>query len=261
MDQLESGLEKETDFIPSSNLEYPKNLVALLFPEDNRMLLPKHFRFDKRQYSDVKSIIQKSGGKYLKNTFVFDEAAIDVYRRILHTNEFNQKKKFQYFGTPDILADELVRYADLTPNDTILEPSAGQGAIIKAIQKVVDIVPDCYELMQLNVSVLEKSGLAYNLIGDDFIKHNGIKYSKIIANPPFAKNQDIDHLRMMYDCLDKQGRVVCITSESWVTGTQKKQIEFREWLDEIGAEVKTIDRGAFKESGTTVGGKIIIIDK
>jgi hypothetical protein len=70
-----------------------------------------------------------------------------------------------------------------------------------------------------------------------------------------------DHLKEMYECLARGGRLVCITSESWVNGSQKKQVEFKNWLDEIEAEVIDIEKGAFKESGTAVGGKIVIINK
>jgi len=115
--------------------------------------------------------------------------------------------------------------------------------------------------MDINAIILNKSGLRFNLIGDDFLKHNGKTYSKIIANPPFTKNQDIDHLKEMYKSLSRGGRLVCITSESWVNGSQKKEVEFKNWLDEIEAEVIDIEKGAFKESGTAVGGKIVIINK
>jgi len=44
-------------------------------------------------------------------------------------------------------------------------------------------------------------------------------------------------------------------------GSQKKQVEFKEWLDEVEAEVIDIEKGSFKESGTMVGGKIVVINK
>ena len=65
----------------------------------------------------------------------------------------------------------------------------------------------------------------------------------------------------MYKCLSRGGRLVCITSVSWVNGSQKKQVEFKNWLDEIEAEVISIEKGAFKESGTMVGGKIVVVNK
>lgn len=65
----------------------------------------------------------------------------------------------------------------------------------------------------------------------------------------------------MYKCLTEGGRLVCITSNSWVKGSQEKQKDFRKWLGNVMAEVIDIPDGEFKESGTMVGGKIIIIDK
>jgi hypothetical protein len=48
-----------------------------------------------------------------------------------------KKKDFQFFGTPDALADELVEAVEYhfpyAPPATVLEPSAGQGALVKAI--------------------------------------------------------------------------------------------------------------------------------
>jgi 16S rRNA G1207 methylase RsmC len=115
--------------------------------------------------------------------------------------------------------------------------------------------------MDVNTVILNKSGLKFNLIGDDFLKHTGKIYTKIIANPPFTKNQDIDHLKEMYNCLAAGGRLVCITSLSWVNGEQKKQVDFRNWLKEVDAEVIDSEKGTFKESGTMVGGKIIVVNK
>lgn len=162
------------------------------------------------------------------------------------------------------MARELALLAMLENHDTILEPSAGQGAIIKAINMIVPVIPDCYELMDVNRVVLKQKqdvDIKFNLIGEDFLKHEGKTYSKIIANPPFSKNQDIDHIMHMYRCLARGGRLVCIMSESWVNGSIKKQVLFRTWLEKLNAEVIDIEKGAFKSSGTMVSGKIVIIDK
>jgi hypothetical protein len=50
-------------------------------------------------------------------------------------------------------------------------------------------------------------------------------------------------------------------SNSWRKGSQKKQEEFRQWLEDINAEVEEIEAGAFKESGTNISACIVIIDK
>jgi hypothetical protein len=221
-------------------------------------------QLDRKLYQEVAKALELIGGKWKVGKvlgFVFSTDPTDLLDQIANGEKRNLKKEFQFFATPEKLADELVYLADLKQSDTVLEPSAGQGAIIKAINKVCDVVPDCFELMDINTLILNKSGLCFNLIGDDFFKHNGKTYSKIIANPPFTKNQDIDHLKEMYECLSRGGRLVCITSESWVNGNQKKQVEFKKWLNEVESEVIDIEKGSFKESGTMVGGKIVIINK
>ncbi len=220
-------------------------------------------KLDRKEYLEVNKALQLIGGKWKGGKisgFVFASDPTELLNQIANGEKRNLKKEFQFFATPEKLADELAYLADLKQHDTVLEPSAGQGAIIKAINKICDVVPDCFELMDLNTIILNKSGLRFNLIGEDFFNHNGKTYTKIIANPPFTKNQDIDHLKEMFTCLSRGGRLVCITSESWVNGTQKKQIEFKEWLEKVGAEIIDIKKGSFKESGTMVGGKIVVIN-
>lgn len=231
---------------------------------DGAIVKLPNVQLDRKLYQEVAKSLKLIGGKWKGGKvfgFVFDVDPTDLLEQIANGEKRNLKKEFQFFATPEKLADELVHLADLNQHDTILEPSAGQGAIIKAINKVCDVVPDCYELMDINTIILNKSGLCFNLIGDNFLNHSSKSYSKIIANPPFTKNQDIDHLKEMYNCLSPGGRLVCITSESWVNGNQKKQTGFKNWLIEIGAEIIDIERGTFKESGTMVGGKVVIINK
>jgi len=222
-------------------------------------------QLERKLYQEVAKALELIGGKWKGGKvfgFVFQTDPTDLLNEIANGEKRNLKKEFQFFATPEGLADKLVDYANLKHHDVILEPSAGQGAIIKAINKATSAVPYCYELMDVNRIILVKSGLDFTLLGDDFLAHNKKEsFTKIIANPPFTNNQDIDHLMKMYDCLMPSGRLVCITSNSWANGSQKKQVAFREWLDNVGAEIEDIDAGTFKESGTMVGGKIVIINK
>ena len=108
-------------------------------------------------------------------------------------------------------------------------------------------------------ALLAVEGVVY--MGENFLEECDDKYNRIVANPPFTKNQDIDHVMKMYECLLPGGKLVSITSEHWELSQNKKETEFREWLSEVNAIIDTIDKGAFKTSGTMVGGKIIIINK
>lgn len=157
---------------------------------DGNVIKLPNIQLDRKVYQDVAKSLGLIGGKWKGGRiagFVFQSDPTDLLNDIKNGGSRNLKKEFQYFPTPESLARRLVEFSDLSNDDLILEPSAGQGAIIKEINKVVSVIPDCYELMDVNISILNKSGLQFNLIGTDFLKNNGKMYNKIIANPPFSK--------------------------------------------------------------------------
>lgn len=231
--------------------------------EGNIVKLP-NIQLDRNKYLEVKKALELIGGKWKGGKvmgFVFDENPTELLAQIANGEKRNLKKEYQFFATPDKLADKLVELAEIELQHIVGELQAGQGAIVEAILRVFPSkkVFMC-ELMPLNVKMLQKKG--FNDVHEgDYLEMNGLKFDRIISNPPFTKNQDIDHIRKMYNDLLPEGRLVSIASESWVDGSQKKQIAFRKWLDEVDAEIIEIERGSFKESGTMVGGKIIIINK
>ena len=232
--------------------------------EGNIVKLP-NMQLDRKQYLEVKQKFELIGGKWKGGKtagFVFEEDPTELINTIANGENKNLKKEFQFFETPGALADRLVGYANLQADDFILEPSAGRGALIKAINKEFpDKIVDCYEIMDLNKGFLEKMPNA-NLIGSDFLKFNVTnKYDKIIANPPFSKNQDIDHIRKMYSCLKEGGRLVSIASKHWQFSKNKKETEFMDWFREMESTIFEIDAGEFKDSGTMVSTCIIILDK
>lgn len=231
--------------------------------EGNIVKLPPG-QLDRKLYQEVAKSLQLIGGAWKGGKvmgFVFPSNPSELLAEISEGSNRNLKKEFQFFATPAALATTLVSIAQLSAEDTVLEPSAGQGAIISEINKVWAGVPDCYELMPQNVSVLNQSGLRFHWLDYNFLNHTCGKYTKIIANPPFTKNQDIKHLLKMYECLADGGKLVCVTSDSWREGSQKIQSDFRKWLIEVKASDLPLPRGTFKESGTDVGGNIIVINK
>lgn len=230
------------------------------------------------EYVPVKKKLELIGGKWKggkTNAFVFDEDPTDLLTAIQNGQQVNLKKEFQFFPTPEHLADTLAGRAmteyfkSNSGMPRVLEPSAGDGALVKAIQRrFKDLQVDCCELMELNRIRLEKIP-NLNIVGEDFLKAveiddtNRIRshYDLIIANPPFSKNQDIDHIRAMFECLKPGGTIVTMAGPSWKIGSQKKQVEFQQWLADLGAEIIEVDAGEFKSSGTMIGTLILVIAK
>lgn len=224
-------------------------------------------QLDRKLYQDVAKTLELIGGKWDRKErgFVFNENPAELLKQVANGKDRNIKKEFQFFATPESIAAEMVQLAGIEEYDLILEPSAGQGAIIKAIQKEHPqaLVHYC-ELMPLNRTFLERlSNVQY--ITDNFLKlrHSKVTtgtFDKIIANPPFSKNQDIDHIRQMWDCLKPGGRIVTISSNHWRYSQNKKEKTFRDWISEY-ADIIEIEAGAFEESGTQISTCMLLIDK
>lgn len=217
-------------------------------------------------YDQVRKALLNAGATYSRSKFIFPNDAAPYIERLMGGEKVNIKKEFQFYATPPELANYLVSIAianGLNRDSSVLEPSAGQGAIIKAIQERVKTTSRIYycELMDINRSVLHQ---IYNtfLLCDNFMDiPAATPFDVIIANPPFNKNQDIDHIRKMYEVCKPGGVIVTIASNSWRQGSQKKQESFRSWIEEVGAEVEDVQAGAFKESGTNIQSCIIVINK
>lgn len=228
--------------------------ISKMIVNGNRLELPSDEVFS--NYAQVKKTLIQAGGKYKKCGFEFaSNDPRDIKDKLCSGEKINDKKKFQFFATPKSLAAELVRLAEIEPHHRCLEPSAGHGAIADLVQEKTGFCT-VVELMPENAAVLKSKG--YEVAEGDFLKMVfPERFDRIIANPPFAKNQDIDHIRRMYSMLSDRGMLVSIASLSWLSGSQRKQVEFRAWLAEIGATTTNIPAGEFKQSGTSVGAVIV----
>lgn len=232
--------------------------------KDNMLKLPPT-QFNKQSYAEAKKRIEEAGGEWVGGkiqAFRFPFDANRVFNQLHTTGRCNLAQEFQFFETPAEVADLLVSLVGgIRDTDDVLEPSAGRGALVKAIHRSCpSVIVDCYELMPENREILHGiSGV--RIKGENFITECHDTYSLIIANPPFSNNQDVDHTMKMYELLRTGGRMAVICSSHWKIGSEKKCAEFREWLQNVGAEVLDVKEGAFKESGTGIKTTMISIIK
>lgn len=232
--------------------------------EDNVLKLPD-VQFSKKSYDEAKKWILEAGGSWQGGKvqgFTFPFNAGRVFS-ILHKGErCKLQQEYQYFGTPPVLADALVGEVDnYTEGCDILEPSAGQGAIIDAIHRRFPTASvDYYELMPENKEIMARKERC-TFMGDDFLQSGGKQYDIIVANPPFSNNQDIRHVYTMYERLKQGGTLATITGPHWTMGTELECEGFRKWLQRHDAKVSEIAEGAFKESGTAIKTMMLVIKK
>lgn len=232
--------------------------------EDNVLKLPQ-VQFNKKSYAEAKKWIEEAGGSWQGGKvqgFTFPFNAERVFSILREGKRCNLQQDFQFFATPPEVADWLVMLAGgVHEDEKVLEPSAGTGSIIDAIHRSCpDVIVDCYELMPENKEILAKKD-NIRILGDDFTKCDVAQYDKIIANPPFSKNQDIRHVRRMYECLNPGGVLAAITGPHWEFGSESECKDFRQWLEDNGGKKFEIEEGTFKESGTGTKTIAIVINK
>lgn len=237
--------------------------------EGNVVKLPG-VQLDRKVYIEVKKSLELIGGCWKGGKvfgFVFPDNPAALLSQISQGEVRNLKKEFQFFETPGELADRIVSIANIKSNTCVLEPSAGRGAIVKAVQrKIPGKIVNCCEIMDINLGFLNKIPHV-RIIVDDFFKLKSFPdsiyplYDRIVANPPFSKNQDIDHIMEMWDHLKVGGKLVSVASTHWQISDNKKEKAFRGFLEKHQAKIIPVEKGTFKESGTTIATNIIVINK
>ena len=228
------------------------NVLANSKIEGNNLFLPEG-QLDRKLYVAVNKVLEATKGKWNRKekAHVFNTSPVDMIEEILLTGEYvDEKKEFQFFETPTSLAQQLIEMADIQDGESVLEPSAGKGRIAKLIGYC-----DCVELNPENRKHLEAEG--FKLVGEEFLEFDG-QYDVVVANPPFSKQQDIDHVNRMLDIAKR--RVVSVMSASVMFRDNKKTVSFRERIKSLGGTIELLPEKIFAESGTNVRTCVVAVD-
>lgn len=229
------------------------NVIANSVVEGNKLFLP-NVQLDRKLYVKVDKALKAIGGKWNRSSkaHLFDKDIEEAIEQLLQTGEvIDVKKEFQFFETPESLALEMVQIANIQENETVLEPSAGKGRISQHINgcDVIELNPD-------NRKYLISKG--FNYIHDDFMTFDK-QYDVIVANPPFSKQQDIDHITRMIELANRC--VVSIASASVLFRDNKKTVAFRDLIESLGGTITELPKETFKESGTMVNVCLVHVEK
>lgn len=219
---------------------------------------------DRKLYLDTAKAIEAAGGKWNKRerAHLFDGDAADAIEGLLLTGEIvSRKQQFGYFPTPAPVVQQLIDLAELQPGMTVLEPSAGRGAIAEAVAATGAVV-DCVEIQEDHASVIFDAGYANLVLLKDFLTTGpGTGYDRVVMNPPFARQADIQHVTHAYRFVKPGGRLVAVMSSGVTFRNTTPSREFRVLLEAAGGDIHPLPDGAFQESGTGVNTVIVVIPK
>lgn len=254
------------------------NILSHSSVDGHTLFLPPT-QLERNLYLAVNKCLELIGGHWDRKAkgHVFSVDPSDLLDEMINTGEVtDSKKEFQFFETPRSIVQRMIGYAEIKPTDILLEPSAGNGAILKKFPKentsyAIELNDNCYRFLKTEFAGDDVYSKPDVYLGDFLMSAHlnsnffPSEFDKIIMNPPFSKGQDIRHIFHAHDILKKGGRLVSIVSESPFFRENKLSQEFREWLfdleDKNLAMVYDLDAGTFKESGTMVKARIIVVDK
>lgn len=231
---------------------------------DNTLAKITAGQLDRKLYVEVNKALEALGGKWNKKLggHVFTEDARDALDQVVLTGEFSDKRQdFGFFETPDPLAWRLVEMADLRSGMRVIEPSAGRGALLRRIFNVVALNVTAVEVQPENYAHLVRTfGDAHVLLSNFLDFATTDPFDRVVMNPPFARQADIDHVNHAYKMLRPGGRLVSIMSAG-ITFRQTAKAEALRVLIEERGEIIKLPPDSFRESGTGVRTVIVRLDK
>ena len=235
-------------------------LAASVIAED-RVTLPS-VQLDRSLYTKVNDVLSKAGGKWNRSAkaHLFSRDPRTVLAEYLESGKkpVSVKQQLQAFYTPQSLVERMVQLAQIEPEHLVLEPSAGDGRIAHAVQKLGGSVHVC----EIDPVQREKLALEFRVVGEDFLEYNPQKsYDRILMNPPFTKGQDIKHVLHAFEHLKEGGKLVAITSSGWTFRSDKKHAQFREFAFANCSSYESLPEDTFKESGTKVKTELLVLVK
>lgn len=173
-----------------------------------------------------------------------------------------------FYPTPKAAVGKLLR--DVTPRGRVLEPSAGDGAIVEALLAsgkatqvtAVEVHPGRVatlrqRFMDPRLHVLPANFLELQPTGD---------YDLVVMNPPFAGTHWMAHVVHAWEFLKPSGTLLAVLPATAEVGTSAKHAEFHAWIEARRGRYSSrpwtsLPPESFAASGTRVNTVILRLDK
>lgn len=224
--------------------------------QSNSVKLPH--QMERKLYEAVNKALANAGGKWNRSAqaHLFAGDPRPKLGLMLETGvSVDEKKLRQEFYTPPDLAHNIAATARVR-GCSVLEPSAGHGALADACMTQGASRVTCVEVNPESCKVLNGKGYAVCL--SSFLTVQPRKedhYERIVMNPPFTRGQDLIHIEHALNFLADDGLLVCV-----ILGN-KKVSDWDFVPSQFSVQVNPLPAKSFKESGTIVATAVVKIGR
>jgi len=192
-------------------------------------------------------------------------AGIEAMRAVLRAGGVQVVSAPQLFPTPHELALRMVDEAQPASGARVLEPSAGTGALLRALPGVVPFGADrqtwakvtAVEINGALAESLRNAGLASQVVQADFLSCTPEQlgeFDAVLMNPPFADAADIKHIQHARRFLRAGGCLVAICANG-----PRQQAALQPVAEASGGFYEPLPAGTFASSGTNVNTALLVI--
>ncbi len=159
------------------------------------------------------------------------------------------------YPTPQWLASRMVDELDLKEEHLVLEPSAGTGALLRAMEmQIGELCRGNFTAVEVDRALVGHLRRTFNavIIQSDFLDWSGDEniYDRIIMNPPFNGGADIRHIEHAIKFLKPGGRLVAICAN----GPRQQKI-----LRPLAESWEALPADTFKHLGTGVQTALMVV--
>lgn len=161
--------------------------------------------------------------------------------------------KLQFYATPPDVVRALLRDINWRPGMQVLEPSSGEGAIVRALPAIVSVTA---------IEIHPQRAAYSGAICANFLTYQLPEtFDVVVMNPPFFGTHWMDHVRKAFEHLKPGGRLRAVLPASAEVNETAKHIEFRTWATKHDARWLNLPPESFASSGTNVQTVILHLRK
>ncbi|OXM56425.1 hypothetical protein CFP71_13435 [Amycolatopsis thailandensis] len=240
-----------------------RRILAECRIDDNRLYLPDR-QLDRKLYKGVNTVLEALGGTWNRRAkaHLFTSDPSTAIANVVAGGTVAPPATVTegYFATPAWLAEKIVTESDIPDLEAgaeVLEPSAGDGALVRAI---LDANPG------VRVTAIEPNPVRAAQLGDDprlTVVTSTLEdfaetaprqhYAAAVMNPPFALPGQptiwISHVLAVWNMLAAQAQLIAVVPSGFTFRRDKNHESIRQLITTYGG-YEDLPEGAFAESGT-----------
>lgn len=222
---------------------------------------------DRQLYVKVDRVLTRAGGKWDRKRgghafgMLGVPAAFVLDRLLLDGTVTDARRTAGFFPTPPAVVARLLDLAEPLGGTTLLEPSAGDGAIAHAAVSRGAVV-EAVELDLARADTIRGAGLVRHVTAADFLTVRELDtgmFDRVVMNPPFAGQADIAHVRHALAFLRPGGLLVSVMSAGTLFRTNKAASDFRDLIIAMGGRMEPLPAKSFTSAGTGTGTLVAVV--